>query len=195
MKPIEPHVVVLSGSINPGSGSELLAHWCAEQCESLGASTTVFDGADLDFPFYRPGVAAKFGGVQRFLAELELADAVVLISPAYHGSVTGLLKNALDYVNEIAGPRPFLDGRPIGCITLSAGAQGGGSTLACLRTIAHALRGWPTPLGVTLTRAQSVLAPTGEADVRCVRQMRELVSQVLLMARAHARRDLVAAAG
>ncbi|MFI2028779.1 NADPH-dependent FMN reductase [Streptomyces buecherae] len=38
-------------------------------------------------------------------------------APTYHGTVSGVLKNALDYVNDLIGePRPFLDGRPVGCV-------------------------------------------------------------------------------
>ena len=49
-----------------------------------------------------------------------------------------------------ADARPYLEGRAVGAVVLSEGAQAGGSTLAALRSIIHALRGWPTPLGVVL---------------------------------------------
>ncbi|WP_459249991.1 NADPH-dependent FMN reductase [Streptomyces youssoufiensis] len=43
-------------------------------------------------------------------------------APTYHGTVSGVLKNALDYVNDLIGePRPFLDGRSVGCVAVAAG--------------------------------------------------------------------------
>lgn len=148
-----PHIVLLSGSLRVGSTSDRVAQWCAQHATTAGATSRVFTGAELDFPAYRPGLADCHSGVAEFLAELRRADGVVLVSPTYHASVSGLLKNALDAVNDINGPLPLLDGRAIGTVAIGAGAQGAATTLTALRTIGHALRGWPAPLGVALTQA------------------------------------------
>ena len=72
----------------------------------------------------------------------------IISSPGYHGSMSGLLKNALDYIEDLrSDARPYLAGRPVGCIVCAAGWQAVGSTLLTTRTIVHALRGWPTPFG------------------------------------------------
>jgi FMN reductase len=95
--------------------------------------------------------------------ELRRADAVVLASSAYHGSIPGLLKNAIDYTQDMmTDDRPYLSGRPVGCIATGAGWQGVVTTLEHLRTIVHALRGWPTPLGVAINTLQPAFGPTGE---------------------------------
>ncbi|MGH3936772.1 MAG: NADPH-dependent FMN reductase, partial [Pseudonocardiaceae bacterium] len=140
-----PHVVVLAGSLNPASRADRIAAWCAQRSVGLGATTSLFRGSDLEFPFYRPGVAECHATVRRYLDALRKADGVVLVSPTYHGTPSGLLKNALDYVNELADDAdPYFDGRPIGCVSVAGGDQGAHSTLAVLRAIGHALRGWPT---------------------------------------------------
>lgn len=172
-------VVLLSGSLRPGSTSDRVIAWCADRCAERGAVPYVFTGSALDLPFYRSGVSQRHAGARALVDALAAADAVVLVSPAYHGTVSGLLKNALDYVNDISGARPFLDGRPIGCVAISAGPQGGASTLATLRTIAHAVRGWPTPLGVVLDSARPVEAPETAEDHRRGELLREMLSQVL----------------
>jgi FMN reductase len=82
------------------------------------------------------------------------ADAVIFASPGYHGGVSGLVKNAIDLLEDLrADSRVYLDGMPVGCIVTAAGWQGCNTTLGALRSIVHALRGWPTPLGVTLNTA------------------------------------------
>jgi FMN reductase len=62
-----------------------------------------------------------------------------------------MVKNAIDYLEELAGDaRPYLEGRPIGLIVTAFGHQAANSSMTTLRTIAHALRGWPTPFGAAL---------------------------------------------
>ena len=66
----------------------------------------------------RPGRArAAAESAHRLIELLREADGVVLVSPGYHGSLSGLVKNALDYVQDLSGDQPpFLDGRAVGCV-------------------------------------------------------------------------------
>jgi len=73
---------------------------------------------------------------------------VIIASPGYHGTISGLVKNAIDYIEETSrDERVYLDGVSVGLIATAYGWQATGSTLAALRSIVQALRGWPTPLG------------------------------------------------
>ncbi|MFH8716839.1 NAD(P)H-dependent oxidoreductase (plasmid) [Streptomyces zaomyceticus] len=173
-----PHIVLISGSLRPGSTCDRVADWCAERCAEQGASARVFTGAEIDFPAYRPGLGTSHAAVAGFLEELRAADGVVLVSPTYHATVSGLLKNALDYVNDIGGPVPYLEGRPIGTVAVGAAAQGAVSTLTTLRTIGHALRGWPTPVGVAVDRVPEAGA-TGEEPAPDTARLLQMVSQVV----------------
>ena len=84
------------------------------------------------------------------------ADGLIIASPGYHGSISGLVKNALDGLEDLRDDvRPYLDGRAVGLIVRADGPQAGDSTLAALRAIVHALRGWPTPLGVVQIGAEA----------------------------------------
>ena len=183
---VNPHVVLMSGSLRAGSTSDRVAAWCADRCGEKGATTRMFRGGELDLPFYRPGISADHEGAVTLLYELSKADAVVLVSPTYHGTLSGLLKNALDFVNDLVDP-PFLDGRAIGSVAIGAGTQGVASTLATLRTISHALRGWPTPLGVTLSNAESLFQPTSAGTERIRSQLTEMISQLLTIGELRAR--------
>lgn len=60
----------------------------------------------------------------------------------------------------------------------AAGWQGAVSTLTALRSIVHALRGWPTPLGIALnTVPQGGADPCTTVDIH--RQIETLVGQIL----------------
>ncbi|MEU4532838.1 NAD(P)H-dependent oxidoreductase [Micromonospora ureilytica] len=180
-------IVVLGGSLSPVSRVDRLAQWCARVCAEARAEVTCFRGVDLEFPFYRPGMLDR--AARDYLDAVRAADGVVLVSPAYHGTVSGLLKNALDYVNELAGEdAPFLDDRPIGCVAVAAGEQGAHSTLATLRTIAHALRGWPTPLGLALAADRAGVGRDGvPTDARTCSTLSLMLDQVLTAAARQAR--------
>ena len=95
------------------------------------------------------------------------ADCVVLATPGYHGGMSGLLKNALDHLEALrAGPRPYLDGRAVGVIVAAAGWQAAGTALVSVRSAIHALRGWPTPFGVTVNSAEQHADPAGSFGTR-----------------------------
>jgi FMN reductase len=49
----------------------------------------------------------------------------------------------------------------VGCIAVAGGWQAAGQTLAALRAIAHALRGWPTPLGGMLNSSIQLFDESG----------------------------------
>ena len=90
---------------------------------------------------------------------------MVIASPGYHGTVSGLVKNALDYLEVLRDDdRPYLDGRAVGVIAVARGWQAAVSTMTALRQIVHALRGWPTPLGIAANSLTSTFAPDGTCD-------------------------------
>ncbi|MFD7703719.1 NAD(P)H-dependent oxidoreductase [Streptomyces caelestis] len=181
-----PHIVLISGSLRPGSTCDRVAEWCARACVERGASARVFTGSEIDFPAYRPGLADTHAAVAGFLAGLRAADGVILVSPTYHATVSGLLKNALDYVNDIGGPVPYLQGRAIGTVAVGSAAQGAASTLTTLRTIGHALRGWPTPVGVAVSRAPEASGADGGEPAPDAARLAEMVSQVVWLGGARA---------
>ena len=62
-----------------------------------------------------------------------------------------MIKNALDYVEDMrADQRPYFDGRAVGIVVSAFGAQALGTTLVGVRSVVHALRGWPTPFAAAL---------------------------------------------
>lgn len=145
----KPFVLGIGGTTRADSSSERVLRAALREVERHGAEVAVFAGPDLVLPLYAPECADRDAKAERLLGLVRRADAIVIASPGYHGSISGMIKNALDYVEDTANDeRPYFDGRPVGCIACAYGWQATGSTLIALRTIVHALRGWPTPLGV-----------------------------------------------
>lgn len=146
-----PLIVGIGGTTRPSSSCEAALLYALQRAAARGAETEAFTGASLALPIFDPQAPARSEDAARLVASLRRADGVIIASPGYHGLISGMLKNALDYTEDMrADPRPYLDGRAVGCIVSANGAQALGSTLSSLRSMVHALRGWPTPYGATL---------------------------------------------
>jgi FMN reductase len=174
-------VVGIGGSMRPDSQSERALRIALAGAEAAGAKITLFSGADLVLPFYDPALPDRPAEAVRLVEELRAADGVLLVSPGYHGTVSGLVKNALDYVEDLRGDaRPYLDGRAVGCVAAAYGWQAAVTTLTALRSIVHALRGWPTPLGAAVNSAQVTFGPDGEcSDEKVAESLRLIGKQVM----------------
>ncbi|ARP98008.1 NADPH-dependent FMN reductase [Pseudorhodoplanes sinuspersici] len=160
-----PLIVGLGGTARPGSSTENALRLALEAASKQGADTEIFAGPALDVPIYAPEKGERSDASLRLVEALKRCDGLILASPAYHGSISGLVKNAIDYTEDLRqAERTYLDGIAVGCVVTCAGWQAGGQTLAAMRSIVHSLRGWPTPMGVVIN---TVNAPF-DFNGRCV---------------------------
>ncbi len=151
MAGFRPYVVGMGGTTRPGSSSEKALRYALTLAEALGADVELVDGASINLPMYTPESSVRSEAAQRLIAALRRAHGVILSTPCYHGSVSGLVKNALDYTQDMSqDAQPYLDGRAVGLIVCGHGWQSTGVVLSAFRSIVHALRGWPTPMGVAI---------------------------------------------
>ncbi len=130
--------------------------------ERRGARTKLISGTSLQLPMYQPDLSERGAAECALVHELSQADGIVIGSPGYHGSISGLVKNALDYAEDLRDDRrPYFSGRAVGCIATAGGWQAAVNTLGALRDIVHALRGWPTPLGAAINAGEQVFGEDG----------------------------------
>ncbi len=172
-----PYIVALGGTLRPGSSTEKAMQHVLNAADRAGARTRLISGPALQLPMYEPENPERTDAARDLVAQLALADGIILGSPGYHGSISGLIKNALDYVEDLRGdPRPYLSGRAVGCIATAGGWPGAVNTLGALRDIVHALRGWPTPLGAAINSSERVFDDAGQCVVPRVAQMLDLIA-------------------
>lgn len=178
-------IVGIGGTTTPGSSTEQALAIALRSAEAAGAAVTVFDGAALArLPHYATGATAASEEAQRLVAALRGAHGLVLASPGYHGSISGLVKNAIDYTEETArDARVYFDNLPVGLIVTAFGWQATGSTLATMRSIVHALRGWPTPLGAGIRTYAGMFVDNRCQDGAARQQLETVGRQVVEFAR------------
>ena len=145
---------------------------------SQGANTEFIGGCDLQLPIYGVAGAETSPPVRHFLDLYRSCDGLLMASPGYHGSISGLLKNALDFTDVLrSSGGAYLDGKAVGCIVCANGWQSTGTTLSAMRTIVHALRGWPTPLGVAINSSLPFTDDNGACIDKNVKLQLEIVAR------------------
>lgn len=171
-----PFIVGIGGTTRPGSSSERLVAAVLAECGAAGADSQLFGGAQLAcLPHFAPEYRDRTAEQSRFVAAVRRADGLVIGTPGYHGGVSGLVKNAIDLLEDTRGDdRPYFDDLPVGVIVSAAGWQAGGVTLAAMRGIVHAMRGWPTPVGIAVNSVSQTLF---ESDGTLAAPIADVVSE------------------
>jgi FMN reductase len=177
-----PLIVGLGGTVRPGSSTERALACSLRTAEAAGAETKLLGGEFLArLPIFdpRPGAVAE---AQQELADAILAaDGVIVASPGYHGSLSGVVKNALDTLELTRDDTaPYFQGRPVGIIITANGWQAAGTSLMAVRAIIHAMRGWPTPFGAALNATISLFDEVGDCrEAKDAWQLATVAEQVM----------------
>jgi len=169
-----PLIVGIGGTIGAVSSTERALKIALDAVAREGFATRLFGGEDMArLPLYDPRATARTPQEMEFVEAVRSASGVIIASPGYHGSISGVVKNALDLLEETSkDERPYLADMPVGLIATAFGWQATGSTIAALRSIVHALRGWPTPFAAAINTQITKFDETGGAtDPAVVEQL------------------------
>lgn len=175
-------ILGIGGACRQGSASERALQVACEAAAEIGAEITTITGPDLMLPMYGSEESSSHQGALRLVEAMRDAEGILIASPAYHGTISGMLKNALDYTEELrTDERQYLDGLAVGCIAIAGGWQAASSTLQSLRQISHALRAWPTPFGAAINSTASIQDEPGpwKPDEAATNQLRMVGHQVV----------------
>jgi FMN reductase len=119
--------------------------------KEFGFSTRILDLRELALPIYVPDwelgqYPAGRDQIHQLVESLRVADALIWASPTYHGTVSGVFKNAVDFTELLCRDvRPYLYGRSVGLVSINDS-----TTFAAMRDCARELRAWLAPTQVEL---------------------------------------------
>ena len=181
----KPLIVGLGGTVRAGSSTEKALVCALKAAEAKGAETHLLGGAFLSaLPIFDPRPGEIITAQQELADAIRRADGVIVASPGYHGSISGVIKNALDTLELTrTDPEPYLSHKAVGTIITADGWQAAGTTLMALRAIIHALRGWPTPFGAALNAGTSLFDEVGDCkDQKDAWQLTTVAEQVVQFA-------------
>jgi azobenzene reductase len=149
-------IIIITGSNRHNSTSTLMARFVGERLRSGGHCVDLWDLFTKPLPFYDPEEEIEPESVVQLARAVTEADAIVLATPEYHGSLSGVLKNALDYLGE-----DQFDSKMVLCIS-SAGGAVGVSSLQHLQTIVRNVHGVNCPEWISIGGDQRRFDDQGE---------------------------------
>jgi NAD(P)H-dependent FMN reductase len=150
-------IVGINGSLRPSSHSAQALAIALERVAALGAETELLDLRTLNLPFCNGGDDySGYPDVGRLQATVKAADGLILATPEYHGSVSGVLKNALDLLSF-----EHLAGKVAGNISV-LGGQSNNNALNDLRVILRWVHSWVIPEQIAIGQAWQTFSKEGK---------------------------------
>lgn len=165
-----PRVLAFSGSERRGSWNARLLDVIVRELEARGVLITRISLRDHALPLYDGDVESEGGVPPGAVSLRDLIsghDGMLVACPEYNGSVTPLLKNALDWcsrpVSGQGGLAPF-QLKPVLIVGTSAGPFGGVRALGHLRAILGKMGAMVMPEDLAVPHAEKAFDEEGFAD-------------------------------
>ncbi|HYK43436.1 MAG TPA: NAD(P)H-dependent oxidoreductase [Thermoanaerobaculia bacterium] len=178
-------VVGLGGSLAKDSTSLAALKVALEGAEKAGAGVELFDLRVVDFPMYSPEVTPP-DNVRSFCDSVASCGGMLWSSPLYNGTISGLFKNALDWLHLLGDCKPaYLTDKVIGMISTAGGTQGL-QAVNTMEFIVRALRGWAVPLVIPIPQAWRTIQKGQVLNEATAEQLRALGAEVARAAKSFA---------
>jgi NAD(P)H-dependent FMN reductase len=176
-------VVGIPGSLRDGGSVHRAVQIALAGARSVGAETRMLDLRDYSLPFCdgRDDESTYPPGVGRLRHDVGSAQGVILGTPEYHGSVSGVLKNALDLMGF-----DEMEGKMIGLVGTAGGSQGAQNALSALRDIGRSLHAWVLPQQASVSNADAAFHADGTIkDPKIEERLRRVGAEVARFAFLH----------
>jgi NAD(P)H-dependent FMN reductase len=147
-----PRILGVTGSLRENSNStKILSTLLEIAANKFSADVRLLNLRETRLPFYNPSISPAdmlYGNIKTISQAVEWADAFVLASPDYHGSMSGSMKNFLDHFwEEFAG-------KTFGYLCTSH--EKGLTVMDQMRTAVRQCYGWSMPYGVSINSGQDL---------------------------------------
>lgn len=157
-------IVAICGSLRPGSYTKKALNVVLRGAKEAGAEIELLDLKDYQLVFCGTNVDDQGNEVEypedvlKLRAKVKAADGIILGTPEYHASYSGVLKNAMD----LMACEQF-EGKMVGLVGVSSGALGANSAINSLRSVGRSLHAWVVPEQVSIPFVDSAFDENGNA--------------------------------
>lgn len=160
------NVLIFLGSVRQPSFTRVLAQQVEKSLRGKGLSVDWVDPRVKPLPiadpdYHRNVAETPSQAVRDLVRQVELADGIILASPLYHGSYSGVLKNAIDCLAYDT----FRE-KPVGLISHGAGAKRCTQSAEHLVPVVRTVYGYALQTQVASSRSDFSLDPkNGEPNL------------------------------
>ena len=148
-------VMGICGTFDLDSANGRLLEILLEKCRSVGAETLVWNNGDNPLPMVGEDGCWSHPNVKAYKEMADSADAFVLSSPEYHGTMSGVMKNNLDWLSF-----DQTSGKVFGLMS-TLGGQTNSNTLNHMRIAARWIHGWVVPEQVAVGNIKNAFDDSG----------------------------------
>ena len=150
-------IVGITGSLRDNSYSFQALKAATTRVEALGAEVEILNLREMNLPFCDGGDDyPDYPDVEKLRNTVKAADGLILATPEYHGSVSGVMKNALDLMSF-----EHLSDKVAGLISV-LGGQSNSNALNDLRVIIRWVHGWVIPEQIAIGQAWKAFDKEGK---------------------------------
>lgn len=178
----QPKIIAFAGSTRAGSYNKTLVTLAAESARQTGAVVSLLDLRDLPLPLFDEDFETSHGlpdNAKKLKALFRDHDGFLISSPEYNSSITGVLKNVIDWASRAESddepPLSCFRGKTAALISASPGALGGLRGLVHLRAILGNIGVMVLPDSISISTVHEAFDESGKLkDERKARQLAKI---------------------
>ncbi|HLS94912.1 MAG TPA: NADPH-dependent FMN reductase [Sphingobacterium sp.] len=147
-------VLIFNGALDrrPRSTSERVANHLKDKLSARDVEVDVFNMAEAGIPLFDMQLNKIPTAVELMNLRFTNADFHIWLTPLYHGGMTGVMKNCLDWLEcSSKMSRPYLSGKRIGLVCWADGVQAM-QGINGMDVVAKSLRAWTLPYSVPIQK-------------------------------------------
>ncbi len=163
----KPKILAFAGSTREESYNKKLVKIAIEGARLAGAEVTYLDLRDLPMPLYDGDLEEKEGlpeNAVKFKTLLLSHQGLLISSPEYNSSISGVLKNSIDWASRsVPGEAPLacFTNKVVALLSASPGALGGLRGLVHVRSILGNIKVLVLPDQIAISKADESFNPDG----------------------------------
>lgn len=188
-----PKILAFAGSTRTGSFNKKLARLAADAARAAGADVTLVDLRDYAMPLFDGDLEEASGlpeAAKAFKKLMRESDGFLIASPEYNSSITGVLKNTIDWASRTeTDDEPDLvafRGKAAALFSASPGALGGLRGLVHVRSILGNLGVLVLPEQVSISTAHEAFDQDGQLkDPKRAKKVTGLAASLVAFLRRH----------
>lgn len=176
------HIVALCGSMRGGrSFTRLALQKALDAAQEAGATVDLIDLAGFELPMCgSPQDRPDNPQIVEIQRRVQAAQGILLGSPEYHNSYSGVLKNALD----LMGSEEFR-GKIVGLLGVAGGSAGAINTLGHLRVVVRGVGGWSLPAQISIPNVRHAFRDGDFVDPDLAERVRFFGRELVRFTRLH----------